>query len=304
MPVIIGSDLAEQVKMLVPATEPEHLVRRIELDSATQGIALEDSVTFTESGGVYTIDPQAYSGIDAFRITVSGAQVRFAKGSTETRLAAVGHDGKVYVFDFNEAAGTVTVTSSALANPADFQPKITATGTTNLLTAPASAGGQPGTKAIADLLASPAAQTANTQLLVAPSTKGAAPTLKPIADFQTRLRFQPHTWAVNTEIDLGDGDYGCRWTGNASISANVWGNIALAGAVTCSEVVDYGGSWNPGSAALMSAKCSYGATGGGSATIESSICWGGASFVFSSICNAARAGTTNNAYKLWAVYRK
>jgi len=61
------------------------------------------------------------------------------------------------------------------------QPNITATGSTNLLTAPTSAGGQPGTKAINTLLAAPAAQTANTQLLVAPATQGGTPTLKAIA---------------------------------------------------------------------------------------------------------------------------
>jgi len=63
------------------------------------------------------------------------------------------------------------------------QDKITATGTTNLLTAPNVAGEQPGAKAISDLMASPAAQTANTQLLVAPNTKGATPGLKAISDF-------------------------------------------------------------------------------------------------------------------------
>jgi len=65
------------------------------------------------------------------------------------------------------------------------QDKLTATGTTNLLTAPASAGGQSGTKAISDFLASPAAQTADTQLLLAPATKGNAPTLKAVSDFAT-----------------------------------------------------------------------------------------------------------------------
>jgi len=63
------------------------------------------------------------------------------------------------------------------------QDKITATGSANLLLAPSASGGQPTTKAVNTLLASPAAQTANTQLLVAPATQGNAPTLKPIADF-------------------------------------------------------------------------------------------------------------------------
>jgi hypothetical protein len=64
----------------------------------------------------------------------------------------------------------------------DKQDKITATGATNLLTAPVSVGGQPGTKAINTLLSAPAAQTANTQLLVAPATQGGVPTLKALSE--------------------------------------------------------------------------------------------------------------------------
>jgi len=55
------------------------------------------------------------------------------------------------------------------------QNTITSTGTTNLLTAPVSSGSNPGTKAMSDFLASPAAQTANRRLLLAPATKGNAP---------------------------------------------------------------------------------------------------------------------------------
>ncbi|MFP3041911.1 hypothetical protein LQZ19_08825 [Treponema primitia] len=85
--------------------------------------------------------------------------------------------------------------SSAAQNALDNkQGKITSTGATNLLTAPAQAGGNPGTKAIADFAT--AAQgtkadnaqvaltaTGNTNLLTAPANAGAQPGTKAISDF-------------------------------------------------------------------------------------------------------------------------
>jgi len=67
------------------------------------------------------------------------------------------------------------------------QNTITSTGTTNLLTAPASSGGNPGTKAISDFLASPAAQATGV--------------------------FLPHNWLPNSiggnyTVDLGGGGGG------------------------------------------------------------------------------------------------
>jgi len=136
------------------------------------------------------------------------------------------------------------------------QNTITSTGTTNLLTAPASSGGNPGTKAINTLLAapaaqtantqlmyapatqgnaptlvnkneflaSPAAQTANTQLLVAPATKGNAPTLKPISDFAE---------ATHTHSEFAAGSGPSNWYGTSSTAAGTTAKVvALQGTTT------------------------------------------------------------------------
>ena len=95
-------------------------------------------------------------------------------GKTEQATDSAKLDGK-------SASEFATAAQGAKADNA--QPAISVTGNTNLLLAPASAGGQPTTKAVNTLLAAPAAQTANTQLLVAPSTQGAAPGIKAITDF-------------------------------------------------------------------------------------------------------------------------
>jgi hypothetical protein len=106
-----------------------------------------------------------------------------------------------------KAAGSDTVTSwlqsfrnnlkslfasiTSLSN--DKQDKLTSTGSTNVLTAPATAGGQPGTKAIADF-ATPSqvdakqnkiTATGATNLLVAPTEAGGQPGTKAITDFAT-----------------------------------------------------------------------------------------------------------------------
>jgi hypothetical protein len=79
---------------------------------------------------------------------------------------------------------TSTFATAAQGTTADnAQPKITSTGTDNLLVAPSSTGAQPGSKPISDFVTAPAATTASTYLWVAPATKGAAPTTKAITDF-------------------------------------------------------------------------------------------------------------------------
>ncbi|GBR76986.1 hypothetical protein NO2_1450, partial [Candidatus Termititenax persephonae] len=72
------------------------------------------------------------------------------------------------------AAGSNATTIATEAQVALKQDKLTATGATNLLTAPATAGGQPGTKPLADLQAKLAA-TGTTNLLTAPATAGGQP---------------------------------------------------------------------------------------------------------------------------------
>jgi hypothetical protein len=101
--------------------------------------------------------------------------------------------------DANKPVSTAQAAAIALK-----QDTITSTGTTNLLTAPSSSGGNPGTKAINTLLSAPEAQTANTQLLYAPATKGAVPTLKAVSD----LLASPAAQTANTQILLAPATKG------------------------------------------------------------------------------------------------
>jgi hypothetical protein len=81
-----------------------------------------------------------------------------------------------------------------------YQPSIQTTGTSNVLLAPATAGGNPTGKALSELMASPAAQSTN-QVLLAPSTKGAAPTLKALSDF-AMVPALPEFAYLSTQYDV------------------------------------------------------------------------------------------------------
>jgi hypothetical protein len=82
-----------------------------------------------------------------------------------------------------------------------------------------------GGKALADVLQSPAAQTANTQLLVAPATKGAAPTLKAISDFATAAqlagKLDSGATAANSSKLEGLGAASFLQTGAFSLNGSV-----------------------------------------------------------------------------------
>jgi hypothetical protein len=91
---------------------------------------------------------------------------------------------------FNTVDGNSTegsVTQAAVKTALDEkQPAISATGATNLLTAPTAAGGQPGTKAVSTLQPAISA-TGATNLLTAPTAAGGQPGTKAIADLQAKL---------------------------------------------------------------------------------------------------------------------
>jgi hypothetical protein len=97
----------------------------------------------------------------------------------------------------------------------DKQDKLTVTGTDNLLTAPAVAGGQPGTKAISDFQTAIPAGT--DMVLLAPDTKGAAPATKPLSDFKAITQF---TYLVDSDEALA------AWANNAA--GNDYSSVLIA----------------------------------------------------------------------------
>jgi hypothetical protein len=86
----------------------------------------------------------------------------------------------------SEVLSNYVLTTALNTAIATCQAKITQTGTTNLLVAPAAIGGQPGIKPITDFQQKITA-TGNANLLLAPSAAGGQPLTKAVADFQPKI---------------------------------------------------------------------------------------------------------------------
>jgi len=150
---IIGETLLQdiEIKYDVPGLEDEPVLVAKTADGGTVKVSLKDLVdTYYPDDPSDTIE----ISINSHKISADVLAGSIAKSHLATALK-------------NELEGK--------------QNKIPGLGSTNLLVAPGSAGGDPTGKPIADFIAAPAAQTANTQLLVAPATQGDAPTLKAIS---------------------------------------------------------------------------------------------------------------------------
>jgi len=125
----------------------------------------------------------------------------------------------------------------------------------------------------------------------------------------TNDRSNPNGWAMNTEIDFGDGTFGYRWSGNIVVAANTSINTVAPLPIPISEIIDAGGWWQNGANAntrqVGGVIISTG-TGPANVTSSSGISWSLASgaFVINTYSSAARVGTTFNAYDVWVRYRK
>ena len=141
--------------------------------------------TRQRNNGTWTPWVQTATTADIPTLSTLGAAPANISLTTETGTGTDTTTGAISSGSVQSVMQTVWNKIRQLANVINSkQNTITSTGTTNRLTAPASSGGNPGTKAMSDFLASPAAQTANT-LMYAPATKGNAPTLVNKNEFMT-----------------------------------------------------------------------------------------------------------------------
>ena len=136
--------------------------------------------------------------------------------------------------------------------------------------------------------------------------------IPPIVAPAPPLATQPHLWPTNgSEVNLGDGTFGRRWTGNIVAAVNVFHHVVLNNTLGGAIVIDTGGYWFTGNANSRNINKIYYATTlttVNASTLPSflsnlAITTSG-DLIFSSQSTNARAGTTNNSYDVWIRYRK
>lgn len=115
-------------------------------------------------------------------------------------------------------------------------------------------------------------------------------------------KLQPHLWTPNVEEDFGDGSFGKRMTGNIVVAANTMHTLSISTNVAsynnCNGWIQRASQYkyNINSSAAGS-DLNMGSNA--SIAIDDSN-----NLILRSISNAARTGTTNNAYDFWIIYTK
>ena len=121
--------------------------------------------------------------------------------------------------------------------------------------------------------------------------------------YPTNDRNNPSTWALNTEINFGDGTFGYRRTGNIVTAANEVKSTTIR-SVSNASIIAFGGWAQLGSSSKLGIGCPTVQATFPALETASSVYASTSAIVLQTASIVALSGTTNNAYDVWVRYTK
>jgi hypothetical protein len=75
----------------------------------------KQAIPFTQDDNIIELDETHFNSNSSFDVEMNGASVTFYKDVGITKLSAIGIDKRLYIFEFNQSARTITVTSEVIS---------------------------------------------------------------------------------------------------------------------------------------------------------------------------------------------